>query len=160
MATSRQYAEELRAIGQALQTRGVSAFELHCVKAGYFVKDLREPQPSVRNWLRRRLTTSTESRTYGFEPSDVEELSKAGRARRSVEGQLTNFRDLSNVLRTVGTYIDSKQVDLIELEKTPITISLVYRDKWGNEEREDRPMSSFYNLFREIFMTRSATEPT
>jgi hypothetical protein len=42
MPAIRRYAEELRAIGQALDAKGVAGFELYSVPAGYFVKDLRE----------------------------------------------------------------------------------------------------------------------
>jgi hypothetical protein len=150
-----RYAEELRSIGQALQAAGVTSFELHSAKAGYFIKDLAEPPFSLRNWMRQRLKKNSATATYGFDLSHVEELSNAGRARRSNAGQLTNFRDLSNLLRTIGEYMDSKEVELIELQKTPMSVLLVYRDKLGNEVREDRSMAGFYSVFREILMNRS-----
>ena len=46
MATLRRYDEELRTIGQALEAKGVSGFELYNLRAGYFIKDLGEPHPS------------------------------------------------------------------------------------------------------------------
>ena len=46
MEAIRRYAEELRAIGQALAAANVTGFELYSVPAGYFVKDLREEAPS------------------------------------------------------------------------------------------------------------------
>lgn len=154
---ARRYAEELRTIGQALQARGVTAFELHSVPAGYFIKELAGRSSSTQNRLLRFLKNSTESTTYGFELTEVQALSSAGRARRSATDQIPNFRDLSNLLRTIGAYMDSKQVELIELQKRPISISLAYRDKLGNEQREDRTVSSFHNVFREILMTRAST---
>jgi hypothetical protein len=155
MPTSRRYAEELRAIGQALQEQGVTAFELHAVPAGYFIKNLGEPPFSLWNWMREIFNRSAESVTVGFKLAEVEALSEAGRARRSAAGQITNFRDLSNVLRTVGAYVDSKEGELIDLQKNPISISLAYRDKLGNEQREDRTVSSFYAVFREKFLCRA-----
>ena len=155
-----KYSEELRTIGQALQVRGVTAFDLHRVKAGYFIKDLGERRPSLRNWLRRQFRKDSDAVTYGFELSEIEELSRAGRARRASAGRLTDFRDLSNVLRTIGAYVDAKHGELIELQKNPISVSLAYRDAAGNEQREDRPVSSFYNVFREIVMKRAPTSST
>jgi len=81
---------------------------------------------------------------------DVEELSKSGRARRSKSGQLTQFRDLSNILRTIGAYLDSKEAELIELHKRPITVTLAYRNKSGDQQIEERPVSSFYSFFLEL----------
>jgi hypothetical protein len=157
MSATRRYAEELRAIAQALQEQGVTAFELHAVPAGYFIKNLAEPPFSLRNWMRRFFNRSAGSATFGFKLGDIEALSEAGRARRTAPGQITNFRDLSNVLRTIGAYVDSKGGELMDLQKNPISISLAYRDQLGNEHREDRTVSSFYTVFRENFMARAVT---
>ena len=154
MPAIRRYAEELRAIGQALDAKGVAGFELYSVPAGYFVKNLREETPSFTStmwsWLRRERRRKTEFVTYGFELSDVKELSKTGRARRSIPGQIPRFRDPSNILRTVGAYLDDKEAELLELHKRPISVTVVYRDKSGREYREDRPVSSFQSLFVEL----------
>jgi hypothetical protein len=154
MAEMRRYAEELRALGQALDAKGVVGFELYRLAAGYFVKDLRENMSSSRwkilNWLRGQLSGKLEFVTYAFEPRDLEELSKAGRARRSKPDQVPRFRDPSNILRTIGGYIDAKEVELLELHKRPISVTLAYRDRSGHEYREDRPISSFQPLFTQL----------
>jgi hypothetical protein len=158
----RQYDEELRVIGQALEAKGVTGFELYKLKAGYFIKDLREKTPSrhstLRDWLRGQRHSNIEFVTYGFELADVEELSKNGRARRSKQGQPIQFTDLSNMLRTIGAYLDSKGAELIELHKRPISMTLVYRDKSGHEYREERPVSSFYSFFLQLYVKRGRTE--
>ena len=161
MAGSRRYGEELRAVGQALEAKGITDFELNNLKAGYYIKDLGEHRPSfqltfLRNWLRRHRDSQAEFVTYGFELKDIEELSKSGRARRSKSGQLTQFRTTSNILRTIGEYVDSKEAELVELHKLPISITLVYRDKSGHEYREERPVSSFYGFFLELYGKRKA----
>jgi hypothetical protein len=155
MAGLRRYGEELRAIGQALEAKGVSSFELYNVEAGYFVRDLGEHRQSLhlRNWLAGRRVSASVS-TYGFELGEVEELSKSGRARRSKAGQLPLFRGLPNILRTIGAYLDSREAELMELHKRPISVSLAYRDKSGHEYREDRPLSTFHSFFRELFAKR------
>ena len=154
MAAIRRYAEELRAIGQALDAANVTGFELYTVPAGYFIKDLREEAPSfpsiVWNWLRGQRNSKIDFVTYGFESRDVEELCKRGRARRCNPGQIPRFRDPSNILRTIGAYIDGKDAELLELHKRPISVTVAYRDRSGREYREDRPVSSFQNLFAEL----------
>jgi hypothetical protein len=158
MAPTRQYAEELRAIGQALAAKGVAGFELYRLPAGYFVKDLRENTPSsatkMWNWLRGQRYSNVEFVTYGFELIDVEELSKNGKARRSTSGLVPQFREPSNILRTIGAYIDAKDAELLELHKRPISVTIAYRDRAGHEYREDRPLSSFQNLFVELCRKR------
>jgi hypothetical protein len=159
MEVIRRYAEELRAIGQALDAAKVTGFELYSVPAGYFVKDLREEAPSsasiMWNWLRGQPKSKIDFVTYGFELRDVEELSERGRARRRNPGQIPRFRDPSNILRTIGAYIDGKQAELLEVHKRPISVTVAYRDRSGREYREDRPVSSFQNLFAELCARRT-----
>jgi hypothetical protein len=160
MPEVKRYAEELRAIGQALAAEGVAAFELYSVPAGYFVRDLREETSSfiskVWNRLRRESHRELDFVTYGFELREVEELSKRGRARRSNPGQIPRFREPSNILRTIGAYIDEKKADLLELHNRPISVTLVYRDRSGREYREDRPISSFQKVFVELIHKRTS----
>jgi hypothetical protein len=159
MEVLRRYAEELRAIGQALDAAKVTGFELYSVPAGYFVKDLREEAPSsasiMWNWLRGQPNSKIDFVTYGFELRDVEELCERGRARRRNPGQIPRFRDPSNILRTIGAYIDGKQAELLEVHKRPISVTVAYRDRSGREYREDRPVSSFQNLFAELCARRT-----
>jgi hypothetical protein len=61
-------------------------------------------------------------------------------------------------LRTIGAYLDSREVELLELQKRRISITLLYRDKAGHEREEDRAISSFYRLFLELYGKR--TPPT
>ena len=159
MAPARHYGEELRAIGQMLEAKRISDFELKHLLTSYIIQDLNEKASlklRLRNWFRRAQPGEAGGLTLGLD--DVEKLSKAGRARRSKPGQLTQFRDLSNVLRTIGVYLDSKQVELVELEKRPISITLEYCDKLGHCEREDRSISSFYKLFLELYDKRGKTQ--
>jgi hypothetical protein len=162
VAAKRRYEEDLRAIGQALEARDISVFELTRFSDWYVIQDVRERSGSLRSkilrWLRLRSGSSAESLTLSF--ADVEKLSQAGLARRSKPGQLTNFRSLSNLLRTIGAYLDSKEAELFELKKRPISMSLWYRDKAGQEQREDRTISSFYNLFLELCGKRGQTQQT
>jgi len=158
MVATRHYDEDLRAIGQALEARDISNFELKRLTDAYIISGVPEQTRSVRSkvrqWLLRlRSGSRAESLTFGL--ADVEKLSQAGRARRSKPGQLTDFRRVSNNLRTIGAYLDSKEVELVELHKRPISITLSYRNKAGEEQREDRTISSFYNFFLQLYGKRS-----
>ena len=160
MSAVRRYAEELRAIGQALAAQQVAGFELYSVPAGYFVRDLGEETSSliakIWHWLRREGHRKIDSVTYGFEMRDLEELSKRGRARRSNPGEIPQFREPSNILRTIGAYLDDKNAELLELHNRPISVTLVYRDRSGREYREDRAISSFQKVFVELTEKRTS----
>jgi len=95
-----------------------------------------------------------------FGPVDVEQLSQAGRAKRSNREQLSNFRTVSNILRTIGAFLDAGEHELIEIQKRRISITLSYRDKVGQEHKEDRTISSFYNFFLELYGRRGQPQKT
>ena len=161
MTDSTHYVEELRAIGQMLAGRNIVDFELKHGDSGYFIQDLHEHTASfssrIQNWF-HGAPYSTRAESLTVSPAEVTRLSAEGRARRDKAGQLTQFRELSNILRTVGAYLDSKGVKLLELQKRPISITLQYRDKSGRDETEDRPVTSFYKFFLELYDKRGQTE--
>jgi hypothetical protein len=161
MAATRRYDEDLRAIGQALEARDISVFELKRLADNYIIQGVPDQTGSlpskVRQWLRRlRSGSTTQSLALGL--ADVERLSQAGRAKRSNPERLPNFQSVSNILRTIGAYLDSREVELLELQKRRISITLLYRDKAGQQREEDRSISSFYRLFLELCGKRGQTQ--
>ena len=163
MAATRRYDEDLRAIGQVLEARDISVFELKRLADNYVIQGLPEQTGSlrskVRQWLRRLRSGST-AELLALGLADVEELSRAGRAKRSNPAQLADFHSVSNTLRTIGAYLDASEFELVELHKRRISITLLYRDKAGHEREEDRTISSFYRLFLELCGKRDQTRKT
>jgi hypothetical protein len=155
MASMRRYDEDLRAIGQALEARDISVFEVKRLADNYIIEGAPEQTGSVRSKVRHwlyRLRGRSELLT--FDVADLEKLSEVGRAKRSKWGQLTNFHTVSNTLRTIGAYLDANEAELVELHKRRISITLSYRDKEGQQHDEDRSISSFYRLFLELLGKR------
>jgi hypothetical protein len=107
----------------------------------------------VRQWLRHFHGRSTNDPMI-FGGVDLEQLSQAGRAKRSKPGQLTEFRTVPNILRTVGAYLDSREAELLILQKRRISMTLSYRNKTGQERQEDRSISSFYRVFLQLYGKR------
>jgi hypothetical protein len=151
LAGTRHYDEELRAIGQALEASSISVFELKRVEDLYVIQGMPDQADSLhsklRQWL-RRFHRRHDRLILGA--VEVEQFSQAGRAKRSKPGQLTEFRTVPNILRTVGAYLDSREAELLILQKRRISITLLYRDTTGLERREDRSISSFYRVFLEL----------
>src|SRR6266508_876038 len=163
MAAARRYDEDLRAIGQVLEARDISVFELKRLADNYVIQGLPEQTGSlgskIRQWLRRlRSGSSAELLALGL--ADIEQLSQAGRAKRSNPAQLADFHSVPNTLRTIGAYLDSREAELVELHKRRISITLLYRDKTGHERKEDRTIASFYRLFLERYGKRVQTQQT
>jgi hypothetical protein len=162
MAASRRYGEDLRSIGQALEARGIIDFELKRLADLYVIQGMPEQgslRSTVRQWL-WRLPGRPAAGSISLGSVEVEQLSQAGRAKRSNREQLTNFRTVSNILRTIGAFLDAGEHELIEIQKRRISITLSYRDKVGQEHKEDRTISSFYNFFLELYGKRGQPQKT
>ena len=96
MAATRRYDEDLRAIGQALEARDISVFELKRLSDNYIVQGIPDQtgllRSKVRHWLRRlRSGSSIESLALGL--ADIERLSQGGQAKRSDASRLSNFQE-------------------------------------------------------------------
>jgi hypothetical protein len=150
MTQRKGYDRQLRVIGQALESRGIDVFELKSEGDRYLIKSTTGKVPSllarIRDWRERLHGESLLGRNI-YSRLDIERLEREGRSRRRNPDRLPDFYSVSNTLRTVGSYLDAKQAELLEIQKTPLSLSLLYQDKDGHPEFEERSIASFYNLF-------------
>jgi hypothetical protein len=152
------YAEALRSIGQTLEARRITAFELKHSADMYVVQNATQSELPFRarmqTWFRGGHAAGvTEPLMLSF--ADVEKLSETGRANRSTPDRLTDFKRLPNLLRTIGAYLDSGRFELTALQLRAISLSLSYRDHEGNPQQEDRTVASFYRTFLDLCQKRS-----
>ena len=144
------YDQELRVIGQALEAKGIDVFELKSEGDRYIVKGNTRKVSSligkIRDW-RERIHGESLAGSNSYSHLDIERLERAGRSKRRNPDRLPDFYSVSNTLRTVGSYLDAKQGELLEIQKRPLSVTLLYQDKDGHPEFEERSIASFYNLF-------------
>ena len=163
MATMRRYDEDLRSVGQALEARDIIDFELKLLADSYVIDGMLEEGSSrrskVRQWLWRLRGRSTHGPII-FQLAEVERLSQAGRAKRSNPGQVTNFRNVSNILRTIGAYLKANELELVEIQKRRVSVTLSYLDGTRQKREELRTIASFYRLFLELCEKRGQVDPT
>ncbi|HXV83495.1 MAG TPA: hypothetical protein VEG60_26860 [Candidatus Binatia bacterium] len=160
MAIETSYGEDFRSIGQALEAKNVRSFELTRLGDWYILEGVPAEAGSLRSKLRKlklRFRGGSDAETLTLALSDVTVLSQKGKANRFTPGRMPEFRGLSNTLRTIGTYLDSKQAKFIELQMRPLTITLSYQDHAGHQQVEDRTIRSFYNLSLELYEKRGET---
>jgi hypothetical protein len=152
METKASYDKDLRAIGQALEMRGVTTFELKSQLGHYVVHGAGEKpasvMASVRRWLQGR--EKEDSSSISYTAQDIERIDQEGKQRRVRAGRLPDFYSLSNTLRTLGGYLSSKDAQLLELHMRPLTVTLLYQNKDGHPQMEDRTIASFFNVFTEM----------
>jgi hypothetical protein len=161
VAVVRRYAEDLRVIGQALEARDFAFYEIVHLSEWYQIHGIPDETGSVRSkvrhWL-RRLRQEAPPQSLTLDLTEIEKLSEAGRARRSTPGRLTDLTTVSNSLRTIGAYLDAREVELFELKKGVVSVTLWYRDKAGHDRKEERTISSFSQLCVKLCERRRDTQ--
>ncbi|MGB7950358.1 MAG: hypothetical protein WCH75_21940 [Candidatus Binatia bacterium] len=161
MTIQTSYDKDFRCIGQALEENDVHAFELKRVGERYVVQGGPFGAGLARSKLHKfrlgfRSGSGAESLTLGS--TEIEELARKGQAQRLRPGRMPDFRRLSNLLRVVGAYLQTKRAQLVELKVRPFTISLCYRDADGELQTEERTIRSFYSLFLELYGRRHESQ--
>jgi hypothetical protein len=153
MASEICYGEDFRSIGQALEAKNVRSFELKRLGDWYILGGVPPADGSLRSKLRKfkmRFRSGSDAESLILALAEVEELSRRGKARRFRPGRMPDFSKLSNSLRTIGLYLESKQAKLIELQVRALTITLSYKDSDGQQQMEDRTIRSFHSLFLDL----------
>lgn len=150
MRSGNAYDQHLRAIGQALDNKRMTAFELKADAERYVVRGVPEKDPHLlarlRDW-RNRMQGASRETSLAYGTGEIERLDKEGRLNRTKPDRLPDFYSLPNSLRTVGSYLNSKNAELLELHKSPLSVTLLYQNENGHPNMEERSIASFYNLF-------------
>src|SRR5215472_15329912 len=125
MATE-NYGEDFRSIGQALEAKNVRSFELKRLGDWYILQGVPPGSGSVRSKVHKfriRFRSGSDAESLTLALSDVEKLSRQGKAKRLIPGRMPNFAKLSNALRTIGLYLESKQAKFSDLQVRPLNIN-------------------------------------
>jgi hypothetical protein len=150
MPSGNGYDQHLRAIGQSLDNKRITAFELKADAERYVVRGVPEKDsrllPRLRDW-RNRMQGASKETSLVFGTAEIDRLDNEGRLNRTKRHRLPDFYSLPNTLRTVGSYLDSKNAELLELHKSPLSVTLLYQNENGHPNMEERSIASFYNLF-------------
>ena len=150
MPSENGYDQHLRAIGQSLDNKRITAFELKADEERYVVRGVPEKDSRLvaiwRDW-RNRIQGAPKETSLVYGTADIDRLDNEGRLNRTKRDRLPDFYSLPNTLRTVGSYLDSKNAELMELHKSPLSVTLLYQNENGHPNMEERSIASFYNLF-------------
>ncbi len=150
MTPTASYDQQLRNIGQSLEAQRINVFELKHQAKRFLIKGDPEQEVSLLATLRqwqKRLRHEGMNSSLSYELQDIEQLERQGKGQRLRPNRLPDFYALSNVLRTLGAYLDDQGAELIELHKKPLTLMLLYRNRDGHPAVEERSIASFYDYF-------------
>ena len=157
MAGKTNYHQQLRSVGQSLEAQRISVFELTCRGDQIVVKGQPEKETSLlaalRNWQKQRRSDGLGS-SLTFTPQDIAQIERQGRANRSKGNRLPDFHSLANTLRTVGSYLDSRGAQLMEIHKRQLSLTILSRNQAGHPEFEERTVASFHDFFLRLYDRR------
>ncbi len=175
-----EYAQPLRAIGQALEILQVRDFEMEPVVEGFFV---RGTVPLARKeLLADSFTFDKLSKVWGsalgegagevesgkaeesgtscavellYTERDMERLEEEGRARR-VDGRRTaNPSTLSQMLRCLGGYLSQKPARLLKIARQADAVFIEYETSMGTTMKETLSVADVYDIWVRMYLRRS-----
>ncbi len=174
------YAQPLRAIGQALETLNLQSFELEPVGEGFHVRGiLLKAHPELSDdlvtaeklnaiWGTPPNTNADDrSRREGsnsqvlspielqYSKTDVDRLEEEGRAKRVDPHRTPDAASLSQMLRSIGAYLNQKRASLLRLSRDIDSVSVEYKTSLGSILRETLAVGELYDLWVRMYLQRA-----
>jgi hypothetical protein len=168
------YAQELRAIGQALEARTLVALDLErlgdiYVARGTIGRKGRAGFPlldSLRDAISSALHHQDGGQKAGgglemrFSSEQIHALELQGRARRRDSNQTPDAHSLSQMLRGAGAYLDARhRISLVGVNFRDRWLTLRYKTADGRLEQAVQDIEFFYNLWVKMYLQRSNRRP-
>ena len=166
------YARDLRAVGQALEARGVFALDLE-LKGGLYVVRGKVTaadyaQTSLSGFIQDLISGVGSALTGGprqssyevdlsYYPEDIKKLDAKGRAHRRNSKQNPDPYGLAQKLRGIGSFLDYRYPETtlagISVEDRWVTVR--YRTAEGHIEQAKQDVAYFYNYWVKMYLRRS-----
>ncbi|TMA09619.1 MAG: hypothetical protein E6J89_12520 [Deltaproteobacteria bacterium] len=136
------YAQTLRVIGQALEERRFKDFDIKSEGKHYLIRDLTETEPS------------SQPVEFRYTREDIERLEQEAQARRRDPSRTPDFTSLSQLLRTVGDYLDARDGRLLGISRRSPLLTIEYETGQRRRREEEHLASSFYDLSVRMYKQR------
>lgn len=151
-----EYAQTLRAIGQALETFDLKDFTLEPSDDGYRVTGASSAVTIGRDPLRvREPVRRATAMELSYSRRDVERLEREGRIQRAkVHGTADSSR-LSQALRVIGSYLTLKYSRLLRLSRNGESFEVHYESSLGSRYSEQFTAADLYDLWVRFYLQRS-----
>jgi hypothetical protein len=172
--------QQLRAVGQGLESLDVEDFDLQAEGAGYFALGMAHaqaktadaassPQSGLKDKLQNAwysLTSRVDNADQAakapsnvlrilFTPEGILRLECEGISKRSDDSVgIPNLKKLAQILRMVGEYLDTKSGRLLKASKRQDRISFEYETASGQPIKEEWKLSQLYDSWVKVSSQR------
>jgi hypothetical protein len=170
MATSTESAR-LRVVGQELEQRKITDFEVFVDEDGYRVRGrVPPPPPKIVPPPKWKLGDLFKAKTPAIEPdpnpepeeweqrysrSDIDRLDDSYKARRTKTGVPDDYA-VSQVLRVVGAYAEERRWVLTGVNRKRQMIEITHRDAGGQLQTSEQKYAELYDFAMHMYKGRSA----
>jgi hypothetical protein len=182
MDQPQEYAQLLRAIGQALEVLKFGSFELEFAGGDFLVygsaetsteqEEARRIRERLRKLVWEALPGETASETeiesamstwpaklhLRYTPKDMDRLEEAGKAKRRTDAGVPDIANLSQLLRTIGAYVEKRQLRLVRISRYGESLAIEYEHAGGERKTETVSAGSLYEFWAELYLQRSALD--
>ena len=162
--------QELRAVGQGLESLDVEDFDLTADVEGYFALAMRRvststPKAAVRKVVRiawqkfsghnRQIDAEPDVLRVVFTPDGILRLERMGRQRRKPQsGGLPDLTRLAQILRIIGERLDELSGRLIKVSKRGERIIIEYSSAANRRRTEEWKLSELAELWLDLCKRR------
>jgi len=163
MGSRFSYSQSLRVIGQFLQTLKPKDFEIQLLENEFAVRlriqETVAQAPSKPKFgffgggsAPAKTQEVTSERRYSIQ--EIEESDRQGQTSRVRKDAPADFYTLSQMLRTVGAYVDYRLLKLSELSWDGKKLVLHLEAADGQGRTEEHAVSSFHDYFSRMYLKR------
>jgi hypothetical protein len=173
------YARPLRAIGQALASLKVENFSMEPEGECFLVRGhvplaMRAAESSFEERTVRHIwgllpgqrisekglvesnTRAMRRLDLRYTPKDIARLEQKGRAQRNPAHGIPDRASLSQLLRTIGEYLNQKRARLLRLSRHEEFMTVEFETAAGERRAERLPVAGLHDLWIEMCLRRAA----
>jgi hypothetical protein len=179
MNQPREYAQLLRAIGQALEVLNFGDFEMAVAGRDFVVRgtavasteqaEAQAIRTRVRKFVWESLPGAAASEAeiefamstwpaqldLRYTTKDMDRLQQDGKAKRRTPAGVPDVAGLSQLLRTIGAYVEQKKARLMKISRYGESLVIEYDTVTGETREEKVTAGSLYELWVELYLQRS-----
>src|SRR5262245_55480457 len=179
MTRPNEHAQLLRAIGQALEVLEFGSFTMEFTGQDFLVRGSavtsaeQEEARAIRErvvkfvWealpgerapeaeIEFAMSTWPATLNLRYTAKDMDRLERQGKAKRQNLAGVPDVASLSQLLRTIGAYVEKKQARLVKIARYGELLAIEY-DTPGGERREETVSAvSLYEFWAQLYVQRS-----
>lgn len=176
---AKEYGQLLRAIGQALEILKLGAFEMEVAEEDFVVRgsavtsSQQQEAEAIRERVRKfvwdalpgvaaapaeiefAMSTWPAKLDLRYTPNDVNRLQQEGKAKRKGGAAVPDVAKLSQLLRTIGAYVEHKQARLVKISRYGASLAICYETREGKTREESVSAGSLYEFWVQLYLQRS-----